>query len=193
MTAHTSRPTTYTSIAPTRALAIREARQLIETGLELISSEERWTKLTYARDSRGGKVAPGSEQPKPVAWCLLGCIWEAEYRFAVSKSRRQPLAMSAVVWPQSLRLTVALTAAWVGCEHAFYGAAGEGSTLEDALAFEVGYRDSLPGQIGLLNDRPTTSHRDVCRALEIASQLLSELDGGIGTPSLRAEPRSERN
>ena len=164
-----------------RRRAVPDARQLVETGLELISIEERWTQLTYAKDRDGTKVSPGSEHPAPAAWCLLGCLWEAEYRFVARTTRRQQLAPRAVVWPQSRRLTVALTAAWVGCEHAFHGAAGQGSTLEDALAFEPAYRDSLPGQICLLNDRPTTSHRDVCRALEIASQLLAELGGTSGS------------
>ena len=66
-----------------RRTAIRDARQLLVSGLELISAPERWTQLTYARDGEGRKITPGSRQPPPAAWCLLGCIWEAEYRFVL--------------------------------------------------------------------------------------------------------------
>ena len=193
MTATLARnPRVERAIAERRS-AIGDARQLVETGLELISVEDQWTKLVYARDCYGEKVSPGNEHPAPAAWCLLGCIWEAEYRFVARRTRRRQLAPRAVIWPQSRRLTVALTATWVGCERAFYGAAGQASTLKDALAFEPEYLESLPGQICLLNDRPETRHIEVCSALEIAEQLIGELDGDIDTPRLRPETQGARN
>jgi hypothetical protein len=126
--------------------AIEEARRLVGAGLELISDEARWTRNAYARDGRGRRVEPGSRRPRPVAWCLAGCLLEAEQRTAIAKGDAYETPESVLSRP-SARFSLAVTATWLSCEHAFWDEPGTGWTLERALRFTGVYLDSLPGQI----------------------------------------------
>lgn len=168
--------------------AIEPARGLVREGLELISDEARWARHAYARDRQGRRVEPGSRRPRPVAWCLAGCLLEVEQRASVADGDAYETPTSVLDRP-SARFAVAVTATWLSCEHAFWDEPGAGWTLERALRFAGIYLDSLPGQIACANDRPETTHADVCQVLAGADKLL--IDGAPNAPT--SSPLTDRD
>ena len=165
---------------------ILEAQRVVGDALDLISDERTWTRDAWARDRKGRKVEPGSERPKPVAWCLVGALWEAEHRFAVAAGEEPPNE-SAVVGQPSRRLALALAATCLAFEPSYLR--DRGWTTESALAIELDRATSLR-QLSAMNDLPFVRHRDVLAALTNAAQLLTDLegqrnDGAVSKPGQR--------
>src|SRR4051794_27717897 len=94
---------------------LTEALELIQSSRELLCDESRWTTGAWARDWTGRAVAPGSRRPEPVAWCLVGALVEADYRFIRLRSAlRATASVAAGDGKLSSRFVVALGALWFG-------------------------------------------------------------------------------
>jgi len=191
---------------PLSQRVLREAKRVLKAARELLAVEKQFTKGALARDRQGRPVLPGRKRPKPVAWCLLGAVLEAEHRLfgtriVVGKTKAGQPEMD-------------------GPERAMYAAATLGVScarriLAPRLRMEeagdethAGTREtrSVVGPLAALephelraiyaaavpaaNDLETTSHEDALAALDYACDLI---DNQLAERKARPRRRRETN
>jgi len=153
---------------------LRDARGLVRLARELIATPKSWTKYAYARDRKGHPVIPGNNRPKPVAWCALGSLLEAEHR----RSGRRFLSGEAgddLHIP--IRLVLAVQAAMLGCVEAFLAdrEAAAGYDRDDTNVDELQVPEPASVLLSRANDAPETTHEDILRGFASADALITLL------------------